>query len=161
MFGIRFWGLSVLYTLGAALFIGVPTVLIPNPLFVRMTPTSPLDYAILTISILLLGPLLALATLYPVSAPGASRLAGTGPWRAYGGGLLSFLSVGCPVCNKVVVLLLGFSGAMTFFNPLRPWLGGAAMSLLGITLFLRIRVLRHGCPVPLNTSAASPPEDLP
>ena len=161
MFGIRFWSLSVFYTLGAALVIGVPTVLIPNALFVRMTPTSPLDYVIWAISILLLGPLLALTTLYPMSAQGASRLAGTGPWRAYGGGLLSFFSVGCPICNKVVVLLLGVSGAMTFFDPLRPLLGVAAMSLLGVTLFLRIRVLRHGCPVPLSTSAASPQEDLP
>jgi hypothetical protein len=160
MFGIRFWSLSVLYTLGAALFIGVPTVLIPNPLFVRMTPTSPLDYAIWAISILLLGPLLALATLYPMSGQRASRLAGTGTRRAFGGGILSFLSVGCPVCNKVVVLLLGFSGAMTFFNPLRPFLGIAAISLLGVTLFLRIRVLQHGCPVPLSTSAVLPQEDL-
>lgn len=161
MLGIRFWSLSALYTLAAALFIGVPTVLIPNPFFVRVVPTSPLDYTIWAISILLIGPLLALATLYPMSAQGSSRLAGKGTGRAFGGWILSFLSVGCPVCNKVVVLLLGFSGAMTFFAPLQPLLGIASISMLGVTLFLRIRVLRYGCPVPLGKSAALPQKNLP
>jgi len=48
----------------------------------------------------------------------------------------SFFSVGCPVCNKLVVLLLGIGGAMTFFNPLLPFLGMASIVLLGVTLFL-------------------------
>ena len=39
---------------------------------------------------------------------------------------LSFFSVGCPICNKLVVFLLGIGGAMTFFNPLRPFLGIAS-----------------------------------
>ena len=159
MFGIRFWGLSALYALVAALIIGVPTVLIPNSLFGRMTPTSPLDYVIWLSSILLLGPLLALATLYPMSVQVSSQ-ARTGIWRAYGGGLLSFFSVGCPVCNKLVVLLLGFSGAMTFFNPLRPFLGLAAITVLAGTLVLRVRVLRQGCSVRAVASpeANAPPE---
>lgn len=40
MFGLRFWGLSTLYALGATMLIGLPTVLIPNIFFRRMTPTS-------------------------------------------------------------------------------------------------------------------------
>lgn len=36
MFGFRFWGFSVLYTLGAASLIGIPTVLIPNTLYLRV-----------------------------------------------------------------------------------------------------------------------------
>ncbi len=54
---------------------------------------------------------------------------------------------GCPVCNKVVVLLLGLGGAMTFFNPLRPFTGLASIVLMSVTLFMRVRVLRYGCPV--------------
>ena len=34
--------------------------------------------------------------------------------------LLAFLAVGCPLCNKVVVLLLGASGALTYFEPIQP-----------------------------------------
>ncbi len=148
MFGIRFWGLSTLYTLGVALLVGLPTVLIPNIFFKRMTPTSSQDYIIWGISALLIGAVMALATLYPTS--GASANSAIGGKRALAGTLLSFFSVGCPICNKLVVLVLGLSGAMTFFNPLRPFLGVASILLLSVTLLLRIRVLRRGCPVNCN-----------
>jgi predicted membrane protein len=157
MFGLRFWGVSALYAAGAALLIGIPGVLIPNHLFIRTVPTSPLDYVIWVVSALLIGPLLGLATLYPVepkqATPNSNRsLAGSG--RALAGIVLSFFSVGCPACNKVVVLLLGFGGAMTFFNPLRPFLGLAAIVLMSVTLFMRVRVLRHGCPVRLREATS-------
>jgi len=146
MFGWRFWSLSALYALGAALLIGIPTVLIPNAFFVRMTPSGTLDYSIWLLSALLIGPLLALATLYPT--PPQQPKERTGTLRTLFGFLLSFFSVGCPICNKIVVLLLGMSGAMTLFDPLRPLLGLAALLLLATTLYLRIRVLRLGCRLP-------------
>jgi hypothetical protein len=157
MFGFRFWSLSGLYTAGSALLLGVPTRLVPNPLFSRIVPTGPQDYVIWVVSALLLGPLLALMTLYPTpsqkAAPGKRSIAGTG--RAFAGALLSFFSVGCPVCNKVVVLLLGLGGAMTIFNPLRPFLGLASIVLLGVTLFLRVRVVRYGCRLPAQKTVAN------
>ena len=156
MFGFRFWGLSALYTAGSALLLGIPTRLIPTSLFSRVVPTSTQDYVIWIVSALLLGPLLALMTLYPLpsrkAAQGKGSLLGSG--RALGGALLSFFSVGCPVCNKVVVLLLGMGGAMTLFNPLRPFLGLASIALLSITLFLRLRVLRYGCRLPSQKTIA-------
>lgn len=151
MFGTRFWGYSILFTLSAAALIGIPTVLIPTPLFHRMTPTSPLDYLIWGLSAVLLGPLLALAVLFPASSD-AHASPRSGSMRALVGGVLSFLSVGCPVCNQVVVFLLGVGGTMTFFNPLRPFLGVAAIVILAVTFFLRVRVLRSGCPVPFRRS---------
>src|SRR5713226_7671848 len=156
MFGLRFWSISALYAAGAALLLGIPTVLIPNHLFSRIVPTSPQDYVIWIVSALLLGPLLALMTLYPMpstkAALGKHSLAGSG--RVFGGAVLSFFSVGCPVCNKVVVLLLGLGGAMTIFNPLRPLLGLASIVLLGVTLFLRVRVVRYGCGLPTQKTIA-------
>ena len=72
MFGLRFWSLSALYTAGSALLLGVPTRLIPNPLFSRIVPTGPQDYVIWIVSALLLGPLLSLMTLYPMPSPKAA-----------------------------------------------------------------------------------------
>jgi hypothetical protein len=150
MFGFRFWSLSALYTAGSALLLGIPTRLIPTSLFSRMVPTGPQDYVIWIVSALLLGPLLSLMTLYPLpsrkAAQGKGSLLGSG--RAFAGTLLSFFSVGCPVCNKVVVLLLGMGGAMTLFNPMRPFLGLASIALLSVTVFLRVRALRYGCRLP-------------
>ena len=161
MFGVRFWSLSALLTLGAAVLIGVPTVLIPTPLFHRMTPTSSLDYLIWGVSVALLGPLLALAALSSARDEIDTRQHSDG-MRALVGSLLSFLSVGCPVCNQLVVLLLGTGGAMTFFNPLRPFLGIAAIVILAVTLFLRVRVLRYGCPVRfVGISTPSKGSDIP
>jgi hypothetical protein len=130
-----------------------------NALLLEVLPQKPCS-AILLIpqrSVLLLGPLLALMTLYPMpsqkAAPGKRSVASTG--RAFGGALLSFFSVGCPVCNKVVVLLLGLGGAMTIFNPLRPFLGLASIVLLAVALFLRVRVVRYGCRLPAQKTVAN------
>jgi hypothetical protein len=97
---------------------------------------------------------MALAILYPTMTTHVSSTK-TGSGRALAGSLLSFFSVGCPICNKLVVFLLGIGGAMTFFNPLRPFLGIASIALLAVTLFLRVRVLRHGCTVQLKKTDTS------
>lgn len=149
LFGRHFWMLSAGGTLVSALMIGVPTVLVPNSLFVRMTSTSARDYVVWTLATVLLGPLIALSLLYPsISIQETLRHVGSGNWRSAVGGLLAFLSVGCPICNKIVVVLLGVSGALTVFDPLRPYLGLAALTVLSTTLFLRVRALLWGCPLP-------------
>jgi len=148
MFTIRFWFFSLLFALGAALLLGIPTVLIPNPFFSRMTPTSTQDYIIWIISVILMGPVITLSALYPVANTAKHSYTGNG--RTFASTVLSFFSIGCPICNKLVVFLLGIGGAMTFFNPLRPFLGIASILLLTVTLVLRLRVLRSGCPVPIT-----------
>ena len=55
------------------------------------------------------------------------------------GGLLSFFAVGCPICNKVVVIALGTSGALTWFAPVQPYLGVFALGLLAWALRVRLR----------------------
>lgn len=69
-------------------------------------------------------------------APGAK-----GGGRAAGGGILSFFAVGCPICNKLVVALLGASGALTYFGPVQPLLGLLGLTLLATTLLIRLRAL--------------------
>ena len=64
-----------------------------------------------------------------------------------GGGLLSLFAVGCPVCNKVVVAVLGVSGAMSVWAPIQPLLGVASLVLLGYALRRRL-VLERACALP-------------
>lgn len=146
MFDQRFWRWSALFSLGAALALGLPTRLIPNSVWTRTVPTSPFDYGIWLLSFMLIGPLAAMMLLYPM--PKAVTPRSGGKVRVATSSVLSFLSVGCPVCNKIVVLIFGLGGAMTIFNPVRPWLGVISVLILGVTLFLRVRTLRFGCPVP-------------
>jgi hypothetical protein len=49
--------------------------------------------------------------------------------------------VGCPVCNKLVVLLLGAGGALSYFAPLQPVLGMVSLALLAYALCTRLRAL--------------------
>lgn len=69
--------------------------------------------------------------------------------KAISGGLLSVLAVGCPICNKLVVLLLGVSGALTVFGPAQLYLGALSVALLAWTFRLRLRAVARACPVPV------------
>ena len=122
--------------------IGVPTDVLPNPWFTRMTPVRPLDLVLWPLTSIVLGALLATFVL-PGDAS-RSRSVSTGA----GGGLLSVFAIGCPVCNKLVVALLGLSGALTYFEPVQPVLGIAALALGVYGLRRRIRDLGRPCPVP-------------
>ncbi len=128
-----------LATAVAALFIGIPTDLLPNPWFTRMTPVRTLDLVLWPLTSVAVGALLATFAL-PSSRRGRPELGASA-----GGGVLSVLAVGCPVCNKLVVLALGFSGALTYFAPVQPWLGAAALLLTLVALRRRLSELSGGC----------------
>lgn len=123
--------------------LAIPTVVVANPFFIRMTPVRPLDVAFLAATVLLTG---LLAATY--AAPALQSHAGTGMF----GGWLGALAIGCPVCNKIVVLALGTAGALTYFEPVQPVLGAAGLLLLGWALRARIRALK-GCSIPALPAA--------
>lgn len=125
---------GVVGVLLATLVIGIPTDVVPNPIFGRpTTPVRTLDYAFLATTALLTG-LLAASYAFPQTRACASQQS-----RTTVGGLLSFLAIGCPTCNKVVVLAIGASGAMEWFAPLQPVLGVASIILLAIVNWVRWR----------------------
>ena len=122
----------------SALLMGVPTDVVPNPWFTRMTPVRPLDYVLLAVTSVVLG---LLAATYV----GGGRAAGGG--RGAAGGGLTGLAIGCPVCNKVVVALIGTSGAVSWFGPIQPLLGALGAALAAWALYLRVRPAAS-CAVP-------------
>ncbi len=68
------------------------------------------------------------------------------------GSVAAFVAIGCPLCNKIALLLLGASGALTVFAPLQPIIGAASLVLLAVTLWWRLRILATGgaCAVPAS-----------
>jgi hypothetical protein len=94
---------------------GVPTDIVDTPLFTRMTPVAYRAYLFWVAGAALVG---LLAATY-VAAPGRSRPDASQTEKVLGGGLLPVFAV----CNKLVVLALGVSGALTYFGPLQPVLG--------------------------------------
>jgi hypothetical protein len=131
------WTIAIGATGLAALLIGVPTVLIPNWLFSRMTPTRWWEYPVWLAASVLTGLIAATFVTSRTSSRNAqesrSELTATAS-----GGLLSAFAVGCPVCNKLVVALIGVSGALQVWAPLQPLLGLASIALLCVALRRRL-----------------------
>ncbi len=133
----RFAAAFLLGAAAVALLTGIPTVLIPNDWFTRMTPVQGYAYPVWALTAVLSGVLAALhwgirSAACPRSQAGAIGGAGA---------LASWLGIGCPVCNKLVVAALGAAGAMTYFAPLQPWLAAGSLGLLVAALALRLRAL--------------------
>lgn len=136
------WGFAVIMALASALVIGLPTDVIPNPVFGRQgTPVEPWAVPVLAMTAVLSGLLFAT---YVRLEPGADDNASAADLDRPGrfgsvGGLLSFFAVGCPICNKLVVIALGTSGALSWFAPIQPYLGILALALLVWALRVRLQ----------------------
>jgi hypothetical protein len=126
---------GILGTTAAVVVLGVPTALIPNPIFGRMVPPDRLDYGILVTTAVLSG-ILAASYAWSAACPLPQR-------RLTAGALASFFAIGCPTCNKLVLLLLGTSGALQWFAPVQPLLGLLGIGLLVWAVVYRFRLLRQ------------------
>lgn len=135
----RFVAASAAATVVIAILIGIPTDVVPNPWYTRMTAIEPEQYVWWAAVSLTGGMLLGTYAL-----TWGSRV---GRRSGIGGGVLGYLAVGCPICNKLVIAALGTSGALTYFAPLQPALGTAAVLLALAGLIGRLRILAEGCQV--------------
>ena len=129
----RRWTVAAVVALVLGLLTGVPTGIMETPFYTRMTPVLWWNYPVWALAAVLAG--LLAATYDGTGAAGAKGVSG----RVGVGSVMSGLAVGCPVCNKVVVALLGVSGALGIWAPLQPLLGVSSVALLGVALWLRLR----------------------
>jgi hypothetical protein len=155
------WSAAVA-VLGLVAF-GLVSAIIPNPVFGRQIAPEPFAIVVWLASGLLMGllagtylvPPSAVPAAFPVPGVAFALEAGAGAESrrtsalGYAGGLAAFLAIGCPVCNKVALILLGTSGALTIWAPLQPLVGLASVALLAASLAWRLRMRARGnaCPV--------------
>lgn len=130
---LRRWLSAAGAALAFALVVAVPTDLVDTPVFGREIPPTWWAWPSLILSSVLGGLLVATY----VSAPAQPDVASTrrGGWV---GGMLTYFAVGCPVCNKLVLLALGSAGAITWFEPVQPVLQVLAIALLAWALRKRL-----------------------
>ena len=139
--GWRYLALSLAAAGAVAVALAIPTAILDNPWFTRMTAVEPEQYVFWIATSLLSGALLA-TYLMPELRHGIAA-------TSAGAGLLGVFAVGCPVCNKLVVALIGASGALNYFAPIQPLIGLAAVALSSWALWVRYRGLRDpACPLP-------------
>ncbi|MCK0089298.1 hypothetical protein HCA61_11170 [Rhodococcus sp. HNM0563] len=165
---LRTWGPRQMITAAVAAtsvgaVVGVATVLIPNPVFTREIPPVPWNYPAWLVTSILAGILIA-TYVHPVgSAPdehapehatgnkGSDRSSGRLGGAA---GVLAWFAVGCPVCNKIALLALGYTGALTWFAPLQPVLAITALVLSALAVLWRLRG-QVACPIPTTEKVAT------
>ena len=138
----RFWLTALVATLASFAILGIPTAVIPNPWFIRMTPTEPFNVATMVLSAPLMG---VLTATYLARPSGASPAPTEGGGRATIGGVAAYLAIGCPICNKIIVAVLGVSGALNVFAPVQPLIGAGSVLLLSATLIWRLRRRSEDC----------------
>lgn len=132
---LRRWLVAGLATFVAAAAMGIPTGVIRTRFYTRMTAVTWWDYPVWAVSALMIGLLAATYVAVGRRERGSPRL--------LGGGILSAFAIGC---NKLVVALIGVSGALNYWAPLQPVLGLISVGLLLTTFAVRLRGERS-CPV--------------
>ncbi|MCU0283578.1 MAG: hypothetical protein MUD13_06720 [Candidatus Nanopelagicales bacterium] len=140
----RRWLVALGVAVGTYLFFGWSTAVLANPVFGREIPPTPWSPQVLLATAVLSG--LLSATYVRNDGPAPLRIGpvepapGTRTARAGAiGSLLAYLAIGCPVCNKLALLLLGSTGALNLYAPIQPWLGAIGIGLLAVALIVRLR----------------------
>ncbi len=106
------------------------TALFPNTWFIRMTPVNSLDYIFLVLTSILLG-------IYVSLSLTEKKQRKQGAIAAYGGGAGGFLGFGCALCNKLLVLMFGAIGVVTYVEPYRPLIGTLGVGLMGYAVYVK------------------------
>jgi hypothetical protein len=99
--------------------LGTMAALWENPIFIRMTPAGDLEIVLLGMLSLLLGVYVG------IRRPFCSVKTVTT------GGVLGFIGVACPVCNKILLLLFGGELLLTYFEPVRIYVAALGVLLAG------------------------------
>ncbi len=146
---------TALWAAASFLAFGLVAAIIPNPVFGRQVPPQPFAIVVWFASAPLMG---LLGATYSATAPSSSMAESVsllvGPEAGVAGrdgttlgtvaSFGAFLAIGCPVCNKIALILLGASGALTILAPLQPVIGAASLVLLAGTLAWRFRLRTRG-----------------
>jgi hypothetical protein len=119
------WLSTLIIASAAFLLLGAMTALWSNPFFMRMTEVSGWDYIILSFESIMIG------LFFGIRAPHCATK------KAVIGGVLGFVGFGCSICNKILLLLFGSSFLLSYFEPVRHYVGALGILLFFSGLFQR------------------------
>jgi hypothetical protein len=134
---------SLLISVGVFILLGTVAALWANPFFVRMTPIVGFEVALLTIQSVLIGLYFGIRRVAC-----ATRKAGLG-------GVLGYLGVACPVCNKVLLLIFAGDVLLTYFEPIRLYVGLAGVFLIIFALWQKLLTERPDAAISQNAPRIS------
>jgi hypothetical protein len=130
---IRRWITAAVSAIVTGLVISIPTAVLENSVFGREIAVTSWSVPVIVITSILSGLLFATYIKNDsANTEDTSLKIGTA------GAFFSFLAVGCPVCNKIALVALGYSGAMNYFAPVQPFLAFAGVAILTYALIMRL-----------------------
>jgi ABC-type sugar transport system permease subunit len=130
---IRRWITVAVSAIITGLVISIPTAVLENSVFGREIAVTSWSVPVIVITSILSGLLFATYVKNDSdNTEDTSLKIGTA------GAFFSFLAVGCPVCNKIALVALGYSGAMNYFAPVQPFLAFAGVAILAYALIMRL-----------------------
>ena len=140
------WIVAVSVAVLTYFVIALPTAVVDNPVFGREIGVTSWSVTVIVISSILTGLLTAtyVKSDFSDENPRQLKIGGTGA-------LLSYFAVGCPVCNKLALIALGYSGAIQYFAPIQPYLAVAGIALLAYSLRMRLNN-EYSCSLPFQST---------
>ncbi len=114
--------------------LGTVSALWSNPFFVRMVPAGEWEIAMLLLLSLFAGLFTAVRRPYC-----SLRSAGFG-------GIVGFLGIACPICNKLLMLIFGGELLLAYFEPLRIYVAAAGTLVLALAAGREMMLRRQDRP---------------
>jgi len=118
---------SILIAVVFFIIFGGVTAVYENPFFQRMTPVYWFDHVFLILESILIGMFFGIESRKSCDTKKASA-----------GGVLGFLGFACPVCNKLLLLLFGSGFLLTYFEPIRPFVGALGIILMSFAVYRKL-----------------------
>jgi len=141
------WIVAISVGLLTFFVIAIPTAVVQNPVFGREIGVTSWSVTVIVVSSILAGLLTATYVKNEFSDENPRQLKIGGA-----GALLSYFAVGCPVCNKLALVALGYSGAIQYFAPIQPYLALAGIALLMYSLRMRLNN-EYSCSLPFQSTS--------
>lgn len=130
---IRRWITAATSAIATGLVISIPTAVLENSFFGRDIAVTEWSIPVIVITSILSGLLFA-----SYVKNDSANVEDTSLKIGTAGAFFSFLAVGCPVCNKIALIALGYSGAIKYFAPVQPFLAFAGVAILAYALIMRL-----------------------
>ncbi len=132
---LKYISIAVLSSVVLFFLFALPSAMISNPFFIRMTPPTKYEWFILITTAILGGIYIGLYYYKKQQQNTKATCAATS------GSFLGFLAYGCAFCNKILIFILGVSGVMTYFLPIQPYLGALGIILLSYGIYDLSRIV--------------------
>ena len=101
--------------MGTFILLGSVAALWENSFFIRMTPAGGWEIGLLVILSLLSGLYVVIRQPYC-----SNHTVGIG-------GIVGFLGIACPICNKILLIIFGGELLLTYFEPIRIYVAAAGV----------------------------------